>query len=91
MPRPLDSVLPQTRSLTLGALIGAPTVREGCAQQHNFRRSETERELYAESTPGGPARPMEPRARQPDYRSLKLIGATPAFLCQPTKAGVPIR
>src|SRR5450759_569368 len=36
-PRPRDSVLPPTRSLTLGALIGAPTVREGLlpiAQHH---------------------------------------------------------
>jgi hypothetical protein len=32
-----DSVLPQTRSLTFGALIGAPTVREGLppAAQHH--------------------------------------------------------
>ncbi len=29
LPRSLDSTLPQTRSLTVGALIGAPTVREG--------------------------------------------------------------
>ena len=36
-PWPRDSVLLQTRSLTLGALIGAPTVREGLpstAQHH---------------------------------------------------------
>jgi hypothetical protein len=29
VPRPRDLVLTKTRSLTLGALIGAPTVREG--------------------------------------------------------------
>src|ERR1019366_5332132 len=41
--RPRDSLLTKTRSLTLGALIGAPTVREGLLQLHiRLRRARLE-------------------------------------------------
>src|SRR5450759_2866403 len=62
--RPRDSVLPQTRSLTLGALIGAPTVREGLppiAQHHTVTALACHLPLKAAYAPSSGNRRSRPR------------------------------